>query len=203
MGYTSSDWLERIRSRSDMTSYLFHLTKENGNMEAVDMLVKILTDKKLIGSGSNGYVIGSNRAVCFQDVPPYGLSQNCFHEQKLRKMKKTTKVRYRPVGLAFRKRNIYGRGGRPVIYEESQAAKKILPSDEWWRIVDINLSDKENITDWTHEREWRLKGDLEFELSEVHIVLTNKVAYDKFMNSVNFDIVKNLGGILLLDPVLT
>ena len=74
-------------------------------------------------------------------------------EQQYREVVAEAKVRYVGVGLMFNKVYAYQRGGRPVVYEDTERAKDLLPEDEWWRIVRYNLTDEENIIDWTHERE--------------------------------------------------
>lgn len=204
MPYTLKDWIERLRNRSDMSGYLYHLTKSNGDKDAMDTLIKILNERKLIGSTTtSGFIVGSDKAVCFQDTTTYGLSQNSFHEQNMRKENKSSKVRYKPIGLAFNKKYVYDKGGRPVFYEETDIAKKILSKDEWWRIVNFNLSDKNNIIDWTHEREWRVKEDFEFDLEHVYVILVSNKSYKKFVTTVDDSILKNLGGVVVLDPVLT
>lgn len=204
MAYTLKDWIERSRNRSDMSCYLYHLTRENNENDAIDVLIKILTECKINGSTTDsGFIIGDNKAVCFQDTTTYGLSQNSFHEQKLREEKKTNKVRYKPIGLAFNKQYIYSKGGRPVVYEKTQTAKKILPPDEWWRIVNFDLSDSEYMIDWTHEREWRLKGDFHFDLSKAYVVLVSNKSYKTFVNKIDSNMLKSIGGIVVLDPILT
>ena len=50
---------------------------------------------------------------------------------------------------------------RPVIYDDPNIAKQYLKSNEYWRIVNLNLSNDNNFIDWSHEREWRLDGSLE------------------------------------------
>ncbi|MEC0181726.1 DUF2971 domain-containing protein [Paenibacillus peoriae] len=203
MAYTSKEWLNRIRSRTDMSSYLFHLTKSNDFLDGKDVLLKILQEKTLIGSKNSGYIIGKNKAVCFQDVPPYSLSQNCFHEQQIRKLNSWSKIRYKPIGLAFPKHYVYQKGGRPVIYDESSLAKEYLPEEEWWRIVDFDLTDKSKITDWTHEREWRVKGDFTFDLSKAVILLPTSKNYKEFLDRAPDSLLKGIAGVVLLDPVLS
>lgn len=204
MAYTQKDWIERLRNRSDMSRYLYHLTRENDRQDTIEVLIKILNEKRLIGSTTDsGFIIGDNKAVCFQDTTTYSLCQNSFHEQKLRENKTISKVRYRPMGLAFTKDYVYKKGGRPVIYEKTQIAKQMLPRDEWWRIVNFDLSDKNQIVDWTHEREWRVKGDFEFDLEETYVVLVRSPQYKDFIDMVGHDMLKSLGGIIVLDPILT
>lgn len=204
MSYTKHDWTERLRNRSDMSGYLYHLTRKTDEMNATDILIKILNERKIVGSTTqSGFIVGSEKAVCFQDTTPYGLSQNTFHEQKLFENKKATKMRYNPIGLAFEKKYVYDNGGRPVFYEETETAKQILPEDEWWRIVNFDLSNSDKIIDWTHEREWRIKGDFEFELMDVCVILTHKGTYKNFINKAGIEIINQLAGIVVLDPVLT
>lgn len=78
------DWKARIAERNDITRNLIHLTKpkqDNGNkIDAYDVLLKILRERKLIGSTTEGYIIGDRKAVCLQESPIYSLSQNVYYE---------------------------------------------------------------------------------------------------------------------------
>ena len=132
----------------------------------------------------------------------YGLSQNLFHEQYI-KDKNNPNVRYRGIGLGFSKKFAFDKGARPVLYELKETAKSILPVTDWWRIVSFDLSDNENIIDWTHEREWRAKGDFTFELSDVYVYLVNEKSYKDFLVKAGEEIIKGIKGIVVLDPVLT
>jgi hypothetical protein len=202
MAYTQDEWIERLRNRSDISRYLYHLTRENGESDCMRVLIKILSERKLVGSTTaSGFIVGENKAVCFQDTTTYGLCQNAFHEQKL--SLENLNVRYSPVGLGFAKDYIYKKGGRPVIYEKTQIAKEILSKDEWWRIVNFDLTNENKLIDWTHEREWRIKGDLEFDLEDTYVVLVNSDYYKGFIDIIDYDIMKELGGIIVLDPILT
>ena len=73
-------------------------------------------------------------------------------ESVLRKKNKTS-VRYSAYGLMFPKDYVYSKGGRPVIYEQTDVAKGFLPKEEWWRIVCFDLSNADRMVDWSHERE--------------------------------------------------
>lgn len=101
----------------------------------------------------------------------------------------------------FTKPYIYKKGGRPVIYDKTVEAKKYLPRDQWWRIVNYDLSDENNIIDWTHEREWRVAGDLEFELSDISVVVPNDRAFKiiiKECNKVGIDLINEVKSIINL-----
>lgn len=158
MGYTRDLWNKRIAGRSDLSSQLVHLTRgtelEGKKVGPVDVLVRILIERRISGSTTdNGFVCGDIPATCFQDVPIYSLSQNIHAEERYRAAVGGAKVRYHGVGLMFPKPYVYSVGGRPVVYENTDKAKEILPEDEWWRIVRFDLSDDDNFVDWTHERE--------------------------------------------------
>lgn len=241
MKYTENDFLQRYRSRSDLSSFVTHLTRGNDELNSIEVLLKILDEKVIHGSGKEGYIMGKNKATCFQEAPPYGVAQNVYHEQQRRLKSKTIdnlieyfkqlkikdfddekkiieklvqltiaweneskeKRRYSGIGLMFRKSIVFEKGGRPVIYEGSDLAKEMISEDQHWRIVNLNLSDKENLIDWTHEREWRVKGDFEFEHSEAIVVLTNEKAYQAFIKKCEPNILQELAGIITLEGMLS
>ncbi|MGM0861432.1 MAG: DUF2971 domain-containing protein [Bacillota bacterium] len=209
MGYDVERWSKRIRYRTDLSGYVYHLTKaELGSdgkvtMKVLDRLIKIITERKLIGSSTqSGFITGSRRAVCFQDAPIQGIVQNVLHENSFRK-ELGGKIRYTYLGLAFPKSYIFQQGGRPVFYEEKEIAKKILPSDEHWRIVDFNLNDRENIVDWTHEREWRLPSDeFTFDLTKVTVILPNSELHKEFIEKLPADDLKTITGMIQITPLV-
>ncbi|MDF2906049.1 MAG: hypothetical protein K0R34_1370 [Herbinix sp.] len=181
------DWKKRISRRTDFSQGIVHLTKSNDDLTAFNVLMKILKEQviegsinKIVNGKQRGFICGDVPVVCFQDVPLYSLSENIQYEQCLRKEDKSLPIRYTPFGIRFSKNYIYKHGGRPVIYEDTEIAKSFLPKDEYWRIVKFNLMDDNNIVDWTHEREWRIKGDFSFELSEVEVLLSNNQSIKKF-----------------------
>lgn len=199
--YSAEKWINRYRYRSDIGAYLTHLTKPNGNMTSVDVLIKILNEKKLIGSGKSGYVSGDEKAVCFQDTPLYGIAQNLQHEEQNRN-EFGGKIRYKGVGLLVPKPYIFKLGGRPVIYETKELANKLFP-DTKWRIVTMDFSDNKNIVDWSHEREWRIKGDFEFDISKVFVIVSDTAEYKKFIEKADQSILSAIRGIVTLEPVLS
>jgi hypothetical protein len=69
---------------------------------------------------------------------------------------------YRFYGLAFSKRTIFDAGGRPVIYLPDKEGGWI-PDEQKWRHVryEIGSAYGDHPVDFTHEREWRLPGDLD------------------------------------------
>ena len=207
------EWGKRIAHRTDISMGLVHLTKGDGNLSHLAVLIKILQEKTIVGSTNKivdghprGFICGSDPVVCFQDVPLYSLSENILWEQQLHSQASGASIRYSPFGLRFDKRYIFRNGGRPVIYEKTNIAKDFLPEDEYWRIVKLDLENNDNIIDWTHEREWRIKGNFHFELNEVEILLSDQFSLKKFnrfckeKNIVN--ILNEIKGIVILKSLL-
>ncbi len=207
MAYSIKDWSRRIAERSDLSSGLVHLTRENNEKDVFGVLYDILSSRKLIGSTTDsGFICGKYSAVCFQDTPLTSICQNVFFEQKKWENDKTQKIRYRAFGLYFNKKYLYEKGARPVIYDKIEDAKKYLSKDEWWRIVNMNLSDDKNIIDWSHEREWRLKGDLDFEFNELTLLTIGlrhlNDIFKKYKEQTNIDIRDEIKGIITLENLL-
>jgi hypothetical protein len=210
MTYDPKRWRQRLAERSDMSSQIVHLTRE-GELEGIpfdvfDVLMKILKDCRLIGSStSSGFICGDRTAVCFQDVPLASLCQNVYYEQKYQDLNSSAKLRYRAIGLMFPKAYVYQKGGRPVVYDKTADAKNYLPRTEWWRIVNFDLN-TDNIIDWTHEREWRLPGDFDFELAQVTVLLVNESSYRTFVQKCRSyedkDLLTEIKGIVVLNTIL-
>lgn len=186
MAYDSELWRKRYVERSDLTTELVHLTRATDNKSEIDVLFEILESKTIRGSTtSSGFIVGQTPAVCFQDAPLNAVGQNCWFERTYRKENKWAKKRYDPIGIIFRKKYVFRKGGRPVIYDVTSEAKSYLPSDQWWRIVNFDLNDSENIVDWSHEREWRVPNELKFKISNVVILFGNNSQVKEFIEKCN------------------
>ena len=105
--------------------------------------------------------------------------------------------------MAFGKFYIFDNHGRPVFYEETDKAKQLLPEQEHWRIVNLQLYPRNpKIVDWTHEREWRLPGDFEFRYDYTHVVLYDKACWDYFHKNCPPEIIKSIHGITIIKSIL-
>lgn len=190
---------EKISNRSDLVARLSHLTgrKASNDDGAFEVLWKILTEKRLIASGAEGFINGDIKAVCFQEVPLQAMAENVLRGN----------THYFGFGLRVNRGFFYRRGGRPVFYGEVDHLKKILPATEYWRIVSMNLNDPDRIIDWTHEREWRHPGDFEFDWSEIEVIVKDHIYFEKFINRCfeknQTDILKGIHGIIALDSVIS
>lgn len=209
MGYKYEHWAKRIQYRTDLSGFVYHLTKPELNSDgklvtsAIERLIKILRERKLNGSSTqSGFITGKRKAVCFQDAPTSGIVQNIVHEAEFRS-ELGGKVRYVGIGLAFPKSYIFQQGGRPVMYEGKETAKKILPPEEHWRIVDFSLMNKVNIVDWTHEREWRLPADeFHFDLSRAVVLLPNGDLHKSFLEKMDDEDLQTINGIIQISPLV-
>ena len=204
MGYDNDTWQARYAERSDLSTRLVHLTRgvesEAKKKSSLRVLFEILDSCTLKGSNTaSGFIVGKTPAVCFQDAPLHAIGQNCWFEQKWRKQNSWAKTRYTPNGIMLPKRYVYSKGGRPVVYDSTHEAKKYLPEDQWWRIVNFDLSDKDNIIDWSHEREWRVPGDLSFKLEDVTLILINQGTLQQFIkmcDKANKPFYQQVGGVI-------
>lgn len=200
-----NEWRNRYKNRNDISSRLTHLTKGNSSEEAFKTLLKILEERTVVGSTTEtGFIIGRKSAVCLQEAPLNAIAENLLYEKELRE-KSDDKVRYSAFGLRFNKAWIYKKGGRPVIYEARDLMKSILPSDEYWRIVNYDLSDNQYMVDWTHEREWRVPGDIQFEYKNVEIIVESNTYYQKFVEyciqKEKLEMLRQINGIVVLDTI--
>lgn len=199
------DWRKRFKYRSDMSSRVIHLTKGKDSEEAFSNLINILKEKKIYGSTTDkGFVCRSKPAVCLQEAPLTAIAENLQYEEMLRQ-EKGGEIRYLGFGVRFQKTFIYKKGGRPVIYDNTDLAKQYLKKNEYWRIVKLNLLDKDYLIDWTHEREWRVPNSLEFQYSNCEIVLPTSKYYRKFieycLRNDRIEILRKIRGIINISSV--
>ena len=196
-------WRDRITHRNDITSRITHLTNGNTADEAFENLISMIEGKRI--NGGHGFINGDDAVVCLQEAPLSSISENLIYERMMRESSGSNHYRYRAFGLRFAKMFVYRKGGRPVIYGQASELRKILPKDEWWRIVDLQLDSADNIIDWSHEREWRIRGDLEFKYNQTEVIVPSRKFYKRFVNycldNDKREILEGINGIITLDSV--
>jgi hypothetical protein len=209
MGYDKKTWKRRVAERSDLSTQVVHLTREKltGEKKSAGTVLYDIIDQQRIKASSvaEAFIVGNIPAVCFQDAPLGAICQNVFYEQKYKEQNKNAKLRYRAMGLAFPKDYAYGKGARPVVYDRTQDAKEYLPNHQWWRIVHFDLSDQNNIIDWTHEREWRARGDFEFERGKATLLFVNEGSYKSFAKACKENgrsYLEEVRGVVVMDTIL-
>ena len=136
------------RERREFTSSDFLSQKLSRVVSPYDVLKEILASGTIRGSGNEGYIKGSRRAVCFSEIPLASIHQFAAPMPE--------PGRYRYYGIALSKQTVFEAGGRPVIYLPD-AEGEWIPAEEKWRHVRFEHGQ----VDFTHEREWRLPGDLD------------------------------------------
>ncbi len=143
--------MNRRRPSVPAAAMLTHFTRASKTASALDNLVAILKDGVI--HGGTRMVRGRKPAVCMFDVPIADLHGI---------LDRRNRRRYEPFGIAVDKRYAFAMGARPVIYLPWREAARILPPEESWRVVSIEMEKKPTV-DWTFEREWRVAGDLRFD----------------------------------------
>jgi hypothetical protein len=136
--------------RADLSHCLIHLTRRRvdarGKSTSAFQALKEILQSGTIRGGS-GYVKGGHSVVCLSEIPFSALREFTAPP--------TEKARYEPYGIVIGKESVFEAGGRPVIYLPDKEATWI-PSNERWRHVRFEAGS----VDFTHEREWRMLGDL-------------------------------------------
>jgi hypothetical protein len=162
--------------RADLAKHLIHFTKGRDREDAYQTLKLILQQRRLLGSAR--FVRGASPCICFSEAPLTSLEHGLINDAGF--------SRYAPFGLLFLKSFIFGRGGRPVIYQPEEEFA-LLPEALRWRHVRFEPSAEPPI-DFTWEREWRLPVDeLGFQFDDVEVVLSDKAFRDRFISEAESD----------------
>lgn len=147
-------------TRHDIGQYLFHFTKRTEKRTASSVLNSILKGKKIVGG--KGFVLSNDPCVCFTEAPLLQLIQS-FNLQS----RKEPAPRYEPFGIGILKSQLFQQGGRPVIYQKRDEFS-LLPHELRFRHVTYDPP----TTDFTWEREWRIKcNEFAFKFEDVIVVV--------------------------------
>lgn len=134
---------------SESTNSFFDPQKLLRTVQPFEVLKEILNSGKIRGSGNDGFVKGNQKAVCLSEIPLSAVSDFASRPEH-------AEARYRFYGIALSKEAVFSAGGRPVIYLPDNEGQWI-PPDHKWRHVRFEMG----TVDFTHEREWRVLGDLD------------------------------------------
>ncbi|MGD0276569.1 MAG: hypothetical protein ABSB79_11070 [Syntrophales bacterium] len=158
--------------RPDLSPFLIHLTKnteDEDGYSAFDNLVSILITGEIWASNKKkGFIKGSNGASCFMDVPfislKYILNKDAANPKN---------PKYEPFGVVITKATAYKNGARPVLYLSNEEIDKInVPNEELWRVVRFEGIETKAVN-WTHEREWRAKGNFQLPREPIASLVMN------------------------------
>lgn len=185
--------------RSDFTDSLVHFTRERtGDLlqanevsehesafSSLEVLCQILELGKILGSNNKGFVKGADTAVCFTECPLSAVKLFASAPE-------VEKAKYRFYGIAISKKAAFENGARPVIYLPDNEGDWI-PTSEKWRHVRFEYGS----VDWTFEREWRKKGDLELkDLPGFYILHWSPTEKNDLERSLHKDICNKVRGYL-------
>lgn len=173
--------------RPDLTRALIHLTGDRPSRSASDALISILREGCIRGSDNTGYIKGKNTAACFTEMPLSALRY--FIQHRI-----FTNHPYQPFGLAISKQSAWKLGARPVIYLPDEEAGWI-PEEERWRHVRLEYGK----IDFTHEREWRVKGDFGLYGTGFYVIVPDKSEEKRIRANLSEEAENHILGFLHLD----
>lgn len=213
---TEEVWFKLLSARSDLTDKLIHLTKESDEYgAAMDVLMKIFRECKLIGSPGKGGFQNETPMVCFQDTPIYPIAQmSNLIRQYAHSSKDEERLlynylkRYEGYGIRISKKKLFADGFRPTIYLDTRnGEEKIVSKEEQWRTLELNLLNPIYYIDWTHEREWIKKDDYEFSYDDVEIIVPDYESRTDFIkrcleNDMLKEALYRIKGIVVLDSII-
>lgn len=117
-----------LASRTDLSTFLVHLTRASGDLSAKDVLLKIIRDKKLLAGAPLGIATKSlsaaqidstnQRVVCFTETP-------MAHLSLLTKEIEGRMQKFEPFGIAVTRKQARRKGANPVWYVD------ITPGHDW------------------------------------------------------------------------
>jgi hypothetical protein len=173
--------------RTDISYALIHLTGKRRTTNAKDALISILSEVKIRASDNSGYIKGKHRAACFSEMPLSSLP--AFVEYSIK-----TNHPYEYYGIALSKESGWERGTRPVIYLPDDEACWI-PEEEKWRHVRFEYGK----TDFSHEREWRSKGDFNLDDIGFYVIVPDFEQESEIRQKLTEIPLKNILGFLHMD----
>ena len=187
----------------DCSLILSHLIRPKADQDkscAKEILRDILninggTGEGVIKGYDTGYYKNHNPKVYSKSMGGYNSPQNvkavCFTESTLRGLEAHNEIYKADYGLAFKRSILFEKGANPVInIRESlldSNVRCILESGSWSDLkhhIPEPLAPFVNIInekfDATHEREWRIPGDLKFRWDDVFFIFCPENDFAEF-----------------------
>ncbi len=148
------DRYKKALSRDDLSQGLVHFTKPDLSIglgtPAFDVLRNIIVSGRVWPSKIEPITRNDPAgAACFYEVPP----------QNWEELIATNPNARQPYGMIVDKTSFWLLGGRPAIYTEDSGSQD-WPERHRYRLITTNLIRLPRPIDWTHEREWRIRGEL-------------------------------------------
>ena len=182
-----------IEMREDLSHFVVHLTrddrKDNEGSTARRNFEEILSDKKIIAF--NPHCIFNKQLKEIPEKIRNEFDVSCFTEIPLHQIHlliqpmKGRTIKLEPYGFVFRKDYLISKGAQPAIYINSydnnnqlrdsiddllSLAKERKFKDKFHNLFPFINAMHERY-DFTWEREWRMLGDLKFQLKDIICVI--------------------------------
>jgi hypothetical protein len=181
---------EFLDKKRDYSPLLVHLTRSNDSMTAKGVLIAILDERKLVAF--NHYCLYSPALEQQSDTLQNFFKVVCFTEtpidqiQVLLNKVRGRKIQLEQYGLVFKKDFIRNHGGNHVFYTTKDIAYPLwslykpdnTPPMTCKLLALVTLCD-DNI-DFHWEREWRVVGNLVFNLKDIYCGLCPAEEIDEF-----------------------
>lgn len=167
--------------KNDVASFLVHLTRNVENYgDARNNLQNILNTKKIFAFNCKGMFYNlkeywlETKSVCFSEIP-------LTHIKYALEMPGRD-IKFEPYGLVFTQEYLQSRGANPVMYlntylseEIKNAITDLINKPELRSSIEkiiaffdtFGMDGGQKTYDFFWEREWRFRGDLDFDYSDV------------------------------------
>lgn len=132
-------------------------------------------------------------------TPFYNIAQHIEFEEQ-HKSERILTNQYEAIGISFSKKYAYSKGARPVIYEDTTVSTLFIAKEQYWRLVKLKFTEH-SVIDWTHEREWRINQDFEFDAGQCIIILPDKESHRKLIKVIGSDRLQNYRDIIILETL--
>lgn len=173
-------------SSSDLSRWLVHLTRSEEDLISI-LKAAMIEARRPYGAGKSYSGLRDwHRSVCLTEIPLHELGRM------------TTK---RPWGIVFDKERLRAKfNAQPVWYLSDpspqwnalgvamQEARSNLASAIWMLtpfIERVRSRQSESPNDWRWEREWRVRGNLEFDLDDVAMIVVDDEGAPAFFEEVS------------------
>lgn len=179
MSYNTDEHAVAYSERPDLSPFLVHLTRRSERRSAYQNLLNILKTGRILGSDHSGFIRGPNKAACFMDIPLGNLKYI---------LNESNRKRYEPYGVVLSKGWAYEKGCRPVLYLSRDECDDDIgvPRSQLWRVVRFDGVMAEEIN-WTHEREWRVKGSFQLPSKLRAVLVKDTIAARRLANAIADD----------------
>lgn len=136
---------EIIKQRTDMSEYLFHFTSESRFWSILEAGYLKATYAPR-GGIMRPTIYGPYPAACFSEMPISNFFQSLIESRYWQSR----------WFIVLPKQVLYKYGGRPVLYGDLSFKDRLQPEDKYL----FSHFNPNELTDWSHEREWRVKPDI-------------------------------------------